>query len=66
MRIGRPAIRLGMKVMPIQKTKDVCHQRADAAKTPGTNDLSRNFTKETFDQVEPGRGGRCEMEVKAL
>jgi hypothetical protein len=64
-RIGRPTIRLRVKVMMIKEAENVCHQGPDSAKTARVNHLAGNFTKEAFDQVEPGRGGWRKMQMKA-
>ena len=64
-RIGRPAVRLRVKVMMIKEAENVRHQGADAAKTARADDLAGNFAKEAFDQVEPGRGGWRKVQMKA-
>jgi hypothetical protein len=49
----------------IKEAENVRHQGTDTAKTARADDLSGNFTKEAFDQVEPGRGGWRKVQMKA-
>jgi hypothetical protein len=51
--------------MMIKETENVCHQGAGTAKTARADHLANNFAKEAFDEVEPGRGGWCKMQMKA-
>ena len=64
-RVSRPTIRLGVKIMMIKEAENVCDQGAEAAEAARANHLGRNFPKEAFDQVEPGRGGWGKMQMKA-
>ena len=48
-----------------KEAENVCDQGADAAEAARANHLGRNFPKEAFDQVEPGRGGWGKMQMKA-
>ena len=64
-RVSRPTIRLGVKIMMIKEAENVCDQGAGAAEGARANHLGRNFPKEAFDQVEPGRGGWGKMQMKA-
>jgi hypothetical protein len=49
----------------IKEAENVCHQGSDTAKTARANHLAGNFSKEAFDEVEPGRGGWRKMQMKA-
>jgi hypothetical protein len=48
-----------------QVLHDVILQVGDAFEGASSNALSGDFGEEAFDYVEPGRRGRCEMQVEA-
>jgi len=44
---------------------DGCNEFFNSGKVAPTNALLSKFTKPTLDQIEPGRAGRCVMNMKA-
>lgn len=49
----------------IEKAKNICNQSTNIMETAGTDYLACDFTKETFDQIEPRRRSGDEVKVES-
>src|SRR6266446_9892255 len=62
---GRPDKRLGSIVVSGDELLDGCDQIGNTREDSATDALVGQFTKPAFDEVEPGRRGRGEVQVEA-
>src|SRR6266849_4120614 len=62
---GRPDERLGSIVVSSDELLDGRDQIGNTREGAATAALIGQFTKPSFDEVEPRRGGRCEVQVEA-
>src|SRR5215469_8625858 len=61
----RPYEWLGLAVVCFEILVDRLHQFFDAEKAAAPNPLLRELTQPTFDQIQPRRARRNEMEMEA-